>query len=167
MGTVARPVAPLTVPPMAVPGPLRARSSSPVHLPSDSGSPHSLTNSNPQYSLGISIEVESPLRSRGNRPVLDAISPTSTAFGHERPAKRPIGRAVEILQSIVAGATHRRLSSRCSPSPSCPLTSFMCLLDSRCCDVCTAHSASDLSFLVLIGPSRTKTGSKGVHCTDY
>jgi hypothetical protein len=128
--------------------------------------PYSLTNSNPQHSLGISIEVESPLRSRGKRSVPDAFSPTSAAFDHERPPKRLIGRAVEILQSTVAGVTHRRLSSRCSFSQSCSLAFFLCLLGSRCCGVRTAHSASDLNCLVLIGPSQTEAGSEGVHCTD-
>lgn len=114
--TVARPVAPLTVPSKGN-WSARARSSSPVHLPRDSGSPHSLANSNPQYSPGISIEVGSPLRSRGKRSALDAFSPTtSTTFDHERPAKRPISLAVEIPQSTAAGAH--------TPSPLESLQSF-------------------------------------------
>ena len=114
--TVARPVAPLTVPSKGN-WSARARSSSPVHLPRDSGSPHSLANSNPQYSPpGISIEVESPLRSRGKRSALDAFSPTSVAFDDERPAKRPISLAVEIPQSTAAGSH--------TPSPLESLQSF-------------------------------------------
>jgi hypothetical protein len=113
--TVARPVAPLTVPSKGT-WSARARSSSPVHLPRDSYSPHSLTNSNPQYSPGISMEVGSPLRSRGKRSALDAFSPTSSVFDHERPAKRPISLAVEIPQSIAAGAH--------TPSPLESLQSF-------------------------------------------
>jgi len=113
--TVARPVAPLTVPSSKGTWSARARSSSPVHLPRDSGSPHSLTNSNPQYSPGISIEVESPLRSRGKRSAFDAFSPTSVAFDHGRPAKRPISLAVEIPQT--ATGTH-------TPSPLESLQSF-------------------------------------------
>jgi hypothetical protein len=124
--TVARPVAPLTVPSKGA-WSARARSSSPVHLPRDSGSPH-----NPQYySPGISIEVGSPLRSRGKRSALDAFSPTSTAFDHERPAKRPISLAVEIPQSTAAGAH--------TPSPLESLQSFSKLslgsspVTSQCC----------------------------------
>jgi hypothetical protein len=113
--TVARPVAPLTVPSKGA-WSARARSSSPVHLPRDSGSPHSVANSNPQYSPRMSIEVESPLRSRGKRSALDAFSPTSTAFDHERPAKRPISLALEIPQSTTAGAH--------TPSPLESLQSF-------------------------------------------
>jgi hypothetical protein len=55
--------------------PVECATSSPVRLPRDSDSPHSLTDSNPQYSPGISIEVESPLRSRGKRSALYAFSP--------------------------------------------------------------------------------------------
>jgi hypothetical protein len=55
--------------------------------------PHSLTNSDPQYSPGISIEVESPLGSRGSCSALNAFSPTSAALDHERPARRPISLA--------------------------------------------------------------------------
>jgi hypothetical protein len=99
--TVARPVACAT--------------SSPVRLPRDSGSPI-LTDSNPQYSPGISIEVEPPLRSRGGCSALDAFSPTFAAFDHERPAKRPISLVVEIPQHPAAGAH--------SPSPLESLHSF-------------------------------------------
>ena len=113
--TVARPVAPLTVPSKGT-WSARARSSSPVHLPRDSDSPHSLANSNPHYSPGISMEVGSPLRSRGKRSALDAFSPTSVAFDHERPAKRPLSLALEIPQSNAAGAH--------TPSPLESLQSF-------------------------------------------
>jgi len=113
--TVARPVAPLTVPSKGS-WSARARSSSPVHLPRDSDSLHCLANSNPHYSPGISIEVGSPLRSRGKRSALDAFSPASAAFDHERPAKRPISLALEIPQSIAAGAH--------TPSPLESLQSF-------------------------------------------
>ena len=132
--TVARPMAPLTVPSKGS-WSARARSSSPVHLPRDSGSPHSLSNSNPQYSPRISIEVGSPLRSRGKRSALDAFSPTSTAFDHERPTKRPISLAVEIPQSTAAGAH--------TPSPLESLQSFSKLslgsspVPSQCAESCT------------------------------
>jgi hypothetical protein len=36
--------------------------------------------------------------------MLDVFSPTSAMFDHEQPAKRPISLAVEIPQSIAAGA---------------------------------------------------------------
>ena len=112
--TVVRPVAPLTVPSKGRTWSARARSSSPVHLPRGSVSPHSLTS---QYSPGIAIEVEqSPLRSRGKRSALDAFSPTSAAFDHDRPAKRPISLAVEIPQSSAA-SIH-------TPSPLESLQSF-------------------------------------------
>jgi hypothetical protein len=107
--TVVRPVAPLTVPSKGRTWSARARSSSPVHLQRGSDSPHSLANSNPQYSPEIAIEVDSPLRSRGKRSAFDAFSPTSAAFDIERPAKRPISLAVEIPQST-AGNVH-------TPSP--------------------------------------------------
>jgi hypothetical protein len=119
-------VAPLTVPSRGT-WSARARSSSPVHLPRDSDSPHSLTNSNPQYSPRISIEVGSPLRLRGKRSALDAFSPTSTVFDHERPAKRPISLALEIPQSTASAHTpspleslqcFSKLSLGSSPAPS-------------------------------------------------
>lgn len=126
--TVARPVAPLTVPSKGRTWSARARSSSPAHLPRGSVSPHSLTNSNPPYSPRIAIEVESPLRSRGKRSALDAFSPTSTSFDHERPAKRPISLAVEIPQSTATNAhtpspleslqCFSKLSLGSSPAPS-------------------------------------------------
>jgi len=126
--TVVRPVAPLTVPSKGRTWSARARSSSPVHLPRGSDySPHSLSNSNPQYSPRIAIEVESPLRSRGKRSAFDAFSPTSTAFDRERPAKRPISLAVEIPQSAAASHTpspleslqsFSKLSLGSSPAPS-------------------------------------------------
>src|SRR6266403_828771 len=107
---------------------LLARPSSPAHLPRGSVSPHSLTNSNPPYSPRIAIEVESPLRSRGKRSALDAFSPTSTSFDHERPAKRPISLAVEIPQSTATNAhtpspleslqCFSKLSLGSSPAPS-------------------------------------------------
>jgi len=105
--TVVRPVAPLTVPSKGRTWSARARSTSPVHLPRGSDSPHSLANSNPQYSPDIPIEVECecPLRSRGKRSAFDAFSPTSvTTFDLERPAKRPISLAVEIPQPTSAGS---------------------------------------------------------------
>ena len=114
--TVARPMAPLTVPSKGRNWSARARSSSPVHLARGSNSPHSFTNSNPQYSPRIAIEVDSPLRARGKRSALDAFSPTSATFDHDRPAKRPISLAVEIPQS---GA-----SSVHTPSPLESLQSF-------------------------------------------
>lgn len=114
--TVARPVAPLTVPSKGRTWSARARSSSPVHLSRSSGSPHSMMNSNPQYSPEITIKVESPLRSRGKRSAFDAFSPTSAAFDVERPAKRPISLAVEIPQSTTA-SIH-------TPSPLESLQSF-------------------------------------------
>jgi len=113
--TVVRPVAPLTLPSKGRTWSARARSTSPVHLPRDSGSPHSLTSSNPQYSPRIAIEVESPLRSRGKRSAFDAFAPTA-AFDHERPVKRPISLAVEIPQSTAASAH--------TPSPLESLQSF-------------------------------------------
>ncbi|KAH9964592.1 cyclin-domain-containing protein [Russula dissimulans] len=114
--TVTRPVAPLTVPSKGRTWSARARSSSPVHLSRSSGSPHYLMNSNPQYSPEITIEVESPLRSRGKRSAFDAFSPTSAAFDVERPAKRPISLVVEIPQSTAA-SIH-------TPSPLDSLQSF-------------------------------------------
>jgi hypothetical protein len=108
--TVTRPVAPLTVPSKGSRTlSVRARSSSPVHLQRGSDSPHSLANSNPQYSPEIAIEVESPLRSRGKRSAFDAFSPTSAAFDIGRPSKRPISLAVEIPQPAT-GSVH-------TPSP--------------------------------------------------
>jgi len=94
----------------------RARSSSPVHLQRGSDSPHSLANSNPQYSPEIAIEVDSPLRSRVKRSAFDAFSPTSAAFDIERPAKRPISLAVEIPSSTASGLH--------TPSPMESLQSF-------------------------------------------
>ena len=114
--TVVRPVAPLTVPSKGRTWSARARSSSPVHLQRGSDSPHSLANSNPQYSPEIAIEEESPLRSRGKRSAFDAFSPTSAAFDIGRPSKRPISLAVEIPQPA-AGSVH-------TPSPMESLQSF-------------------------------------------
>lgn len=114
--TVARPVAPLTVPSKGRTWSARARSSSPVHLQRGSDSPHSLANSNPHYSPEIAIEVDSPLRSRGKRSAFDAFSPTSAAFDIGRPSKRPISLAVEIPQPA-AGSVH-------TPSPMESLQSF-------------------------------------------
>ncbi len=113
---VVRPVAPLTVPSKGRTWSARARSSSPVHLQRGSDSPHSLANSNPQYSPEMAIEVESPLRSRVKRSAFDAFSPTSAAFGIERPAKRPISLAVEIPSSTASGLH--------TPSPMESLQSF-------------------------------------------
>jgi hypothetical protein len=106
-------------PPRVVPGPLvRDPRPSPVHLSRDSSSPHSLTNSNLQYSPGISTEVESPLRSRGKRFRVRCVLTylCFVRFDHERPAKRPISLAVEIPQSAAAGAH--------TPSPLESLQSF-------------------------------------------
>ncbi|KAH9994445.1 hypothetical protein BJV77DRAFT_1059980 [Russula vinacea] len=93
--TVARPMAPLTVP-------SKGRNWS---APRGSNSPHSFTNSNPQYSPRIAIE----------RSALDAFSPTSATFDHDRPAKRPISLAVEIPQSG-GSSSFSKLSLGSSPA---------------------------------------------------
>ena len=81
-------MAPLSVPSQGTWSACRACSSSPVHLLHDSDSPHSLINSNPQCSPGISIEVAYLLHSRGKCSAIDAF-----AFDHERPAKRSLAVA--------------------------------------------------------------------------
>ena len=70
--SVAQPVAvaPLTVPSKGT-WFAHVWSSLPAHLPCDSGSLYSLTNSNPQYSPRILIKVESPLRSWGKCSALN------------------------------------------------------------------------------------------------
>jgi hypothetical protein len=114
--TVARPLAPLTVPSKGRFWSARARSSSPTHLPRVPHSPHSLVKTMPQYSPEMLVDPESPLRSRCKRSAIDAFSPNSAAFDFTRPAKRPISLAVEIPQSTAAGLH--------TPSPLESLQSF-------------------------------------------
>ncbi|KAI9460128.1 cyclin-domain-containing protein [Lactarius psammicola] len=114
--TVARPLAPLTVPSKGRIWSARARSSSPTHLPRVPDSPHSLVHALPQYSPEMLVDHESPLRSRCKRSAVVAFSPNSTAFDLARPAKRPISLAVEIPQSTTAGSH--------TPSPLESLQSF-------------------------------------------
>ncbi len=114
--TVARPLAPLTVPSKGRIWSARARSSSPTHLPRVPVSPHSIVNTLPQYSPEMLVDHESPLRSRCKRSAFDAFSPNSTVFDLTRPAKRPISLAVEIPQSMTAGVH--------TPSPLESLQSF-------------------------------------------
>ena len=112
--TVARPLAPLTVPSKGRNWSARARSSSPTHLARVPDSPHSLVK--PQYSPEMLVDLESPLRSRCKRSAVDAFSPSSAAFDFTRPAKRPVSLAVEIPQSRATGAH--------TPSPLESLQSF-------------------------------------------
>ncbi|KAI0271676.1 cyclin-domain-containing protein [Gloeopeniophorella convolvens] len=124
--TVSRPVAPLTVPSKGRNWSARARSSSPVHFPRGAVSPHSCTNTQPQYSPEMFMDADSPSRSRAKRSAVDAFSPTSATFDLARPAKRP-GLAVEIPQSTVPGIptpspleslqSFSRLSLGSSPAP--------------------------------------------------
>lgn len=137
--TVARPVAPLTVPSKGRTWSARARSSSPLHVSRGSDSPHSVTNSNPQYSPEIPIEVdESPLRSRGKRSAFDAFSPTSAGFDLGRPAKRPVSLAVEIPPCAAPAPVHIH-----TPSPLESLQSFskMSLGSSPALSQCTEGTA--------------------------
>jgi hypothetical protein len=166
--TVARPMAPLTVPSKGRNWSARARSSSPVHLPRGSNSPHSFTNTNLQYSPRIAIEVEFPLRPRGKRSALDAFSPTTATFDHDQPAKRPISLVVEIPQSS-ASSIH-------TPSPLESLQSFFKLslgsspaLSQYAEGNAVLASAQHIPPQTLIASYRldpTETRSKGMFCTD-